>query len=161
MRSVAQIDADLAARREELLHVQGRETEVYSRIVGYYRSLRNWNYGKKSEFHERQTYDANASLANHVDGTNAKEFVSFQLFTRANCPGCRVAKQVLNGEPELAVRLDEVDIDSSEGLKLAEEEMVMVTPTLIARDEAGRELWRSTDPRQMQERLATSERASA
>jgi hypothetical protein len=31
--------------------------EVYSRIVGYVRPVRNWNKGKKQEFSERQTYD--------------------------------------------------------------------------------------------------------
>ena len=30
--------------------------EVYSRIVGYVRPVRNWNKGKKQEFTERQTY---------------------------------------------------------------------------------------------------------
>ena len=32
------------------------ETEVYSRIVGYYRPVKNWNLGKKSEYNERSTY---------------------------------------------------------------------------------------------------------
>ncbi len=32
------------------------ETEVYSRIVGYYRPVQNWNDGKKSEFSFRKTY---------------------------------------------------------------------------------------------------------
>jgi ribonucleoside-triphosphate reductase len=32
------------------------ETEVYSRIVGYYRPIQNWNNGKKSEFSLRKTY---------------------------------------------------------------------------------------------------------
>lgn len=31
--------------------------EVYSRIVGYYRPVQNWNVGKKQEFMERKTYD--------------------------------------------------------------------------------------------------------
>ena len=30
--------------------------EVYSRVVGYVRPVRNWNTGKKQEFAERQTY---------------------------------------------------------------------------------------------------------
>ncbi len=29
-------------------------TEVYSRIVGYYRPVQNWNEGKKQEFKERK-----------------------------------------------------------------------------------------------------------
>lgn len=32
-------------------------TEVYSRVVGYYRPVQNWNHGKKQEFSERNTYD--------------------------------------------------------------------------------------------------------
>jgi len=34
----------------------GEETEVYSRIVGYYRPVQNWNLGKKSEYHNRKLY---------------------------------------------------------------------------------------------------------
>jgi len=34
----------------------GQETEVYSRIVGYYRPVQNWNPGKKSEYAERTVY---------------------------------------------------------------------------------------------------------
>ncbi len=34
----------------------GEETEVYSRIVGYYRPVKNWNHGKKSEYKDRKTY---------------------------------------------------------------------------------------------------------
>lgn len=29
------------------------ETEVYSRVVGYFRPVQNWNKGKKQEFHDR------------------------------------------------------------------------------------------------------------
>jgi len=34
--------------------------EVYSRIVGYLRPVRDWNQGKQQEFSERKTYDANS-----------------------------------------------------------------------------------------------------
>lgn len=34
----------------------GEETEVYTRIVGYYRPVKNWNRGKKSEYNERKTF---------------------------------------------------------------------------------------------------------
>jgi len=33
-----------------------RETEVYSRIVGYYRPVSNWNKGKREEYFERKTF---------------------------------------------------------------------------------------------------------
>ena len=32
----------------------GKETEVYSRIVGYFRPVQNWNPGKKQEFSDRK-----------------------------------------------------------------------------------------------------------
>lgn len=34
----------------------GKPTEVYSRITGYYRPVKNWNIGKREEFKERTTY---------------------------------------------------------------------------------------------------------
>jgi ribonucleoside-triphosphate reductase len=39
----------------------GAQTEVYSRIVGYFRSVRLWNKGKRQEFEERKTFNANIS----------------------------------------------------------------------------------------------------
>jgi ribonucleoside-triphosphate reductase len=35
----------------------GEETEVYTRIVGYYRPVQNWNHGKKSEYKDRKLFD--------------------------------------------------------------------------------------------------------
>ncbi|MFH1172582.1 MAG: anaerobic ribonucleoside-triphosphate reductase [Nanoarchaeota archaeon] len=34
-----------------------KETEVYSRIVGYFRPIKNWNDGKKEEFAHRVTFN--------------------------------------------------------------------------------------------------------
>jgi len=34
----------------------GAKTEVYSRVVGYFRPVNNWNKGKKEEFKERKTF---------------------------------------------------------------------------------------------------------
>lgn len=39
----------------------GEETEVYSRVVGYYRPIQNWNDGKYQEFKERRYYRILAS----------------------------------------------------------------------------------------------------
>jgi len=35
----------------------GQEAEVYSRVVGYYRPVQNWNKGKQEEFKERLEYN--------------------------------------------------------------------------------------------------------
>ncbi len=31
--------------------------EVYSRVVGYFRPVQNWNRGKQQEFKERSSFD--------------------------------------------------------------------------------------------------------
>jgi len=33
-----------------------QECEVYSRVVGYLRPVKNWNKGKQEEFKERKNY---------------------------------------------------------------------------------------------------------
>ncbi len=39
----------------------GAETEVYSRVCGYHRPVRNWNKGKREEFKDRKTFKADYS----------------------------------------------------------------------------------------------------
>lgn len=39
-----------------------KNCEVYSRIVGYFRPIRNWNDGKREEFKDRLPYDEEKSL---------------------------------------------------------------------------------------------------
>jgi ribonucleoside-triphosphate reductase len=42
---------------KELLNVRGTECEVYSRIVGYFRPVKQWNNGKQEEFSQRVTFE--------------------------------------------------------------------------------------------------------
>ena len=35
----------------------GQKNEVYSRVVGYFRPVADWNKGKKEEFKQRKTFD--------------------------------------------------------------------------------------------------------
>lgn len=44
----------------------GQKTEVYSRIVGYFRPISNWNAGKKEEFKERKTFVEDKALNNEL-----------------------------------------------------------------------------------------------
>lgn len=37
------------------------KTEVYSRVVGYYRPIQQWNKGKKAEYFNRKPYKFNLS----------------------------------------------------------------------------------------------------
>ncbi|MCD6522888.1 MAG: ribonucleoside triphosphate reductase [Candidatus Diapherotrites archaeon] len=42
---------------EKTCPICGKETEVYSRVVGYFRPVKDWNPGKQQEFKERKTYN--------------------------------------------------------------------------------------------------------
>jgi hypothetical protein len=56
------IESRIAELKGQLGNVEGTPTEVYSRIVGYYRSVRNWNAGKREEYGQRRVFDMPASL---------------------------------------------------------------------------------------------------
>jgi|GEM_PF-105463 len=51
-----ELEKRLAGLKAELASVEGTDTEVYSRIVGYYRAVRNWNAGKREEYGRRKMY---------------------------------------------------------------------------------------------------------
>jgi len=42
--------------------VCGKRTEIYSRVVGYFRPVSNWNNGKREEFKDRLEYSVEKSL---------------------------------------------------------------------------------------------------
>ena len=35
-----------------------KETEVFSRVVGFHRPIKHWNKGKKAEFEDRKAFNA-------------------------------------------------------------------------------------------------------
>ena len=49
------------------------QCEVYSRIVGYFRPIENWNIGKKKEFEQRVEYDIKLSKLKNTPLTKACE----------------------------------------------------------------------------------------
>ncbi len=40
----------------------GKQCEVYSRIVGYYRPVQNWNAGKREEFKDRLEFSESKTM---------------------------------------------------------------------------------------------------
>jgi len=42
-----------------LKNIKAIKTEVYSRIVGYYRPVQSWNKGKREEFSQREYISIN------------------------------------------------------------------------------------------------------
>ena len=66
MKEIENIEKQIDALKGSLEKVQGTETEVYTRIVGYYRAVKNWNLGKKEEYKVRKTFSAEAPVRETV-----------------------------------------------------------------------------------------------
>ena len=58
MKTKQQISREIEDLKHELKSLKGTKTEVYTRIVGYYRSVKNWNKGKREEFDHRITFSS-------------------------------------------------------------------------------------------------------
>jgi ribonucleoside-triphosphate reductase len=102
----------------------GEKTEVYSRITGYYRPIRNWNDGKSQEYKERLVYDIeNSVIGKKEEVTNSHEIM---LFTTKTCPNCVLAKNILD-EAGIGYRV----IDAEENAHITSQYRIMQAPTLI------------------------------
>lgn len=149
MRDLEAIKSELAQAREELRHVEGTTAEVYSRIVGYYRSVRNWNKGKREEYGERKLYDvSHAQSGDRLSRIDTDATGQVLLFVRQSCPACPGAKDAVQ---KLGIPFQLIDADAAEGLARAEEHQVMSTPTAIFVDAEGRELFRARDAKTIRE----------
>ena len=122
----------------------GKEAEVYSRITGYYRPVKNWNDGKSQEYKDRKVYDIGSSVLKkeapkqeakkeeaccceapaQVAG-NAKAI----LFSRVTCPNCRVAETQLQ---KAGVAYEKLIAD--ENVELCRKYGVKGAPTLVITD---------------------------
>ena len=127
----------------------GKDTEVWSRITGYYRPVQNWNDGKVQEFKDRKEYNIGHShftggIHRHEaccgDGTVAHGMQpeevgtvsaahTAQLFTRTTCPNCRVAEKML-GKAGFAYE----NLTAEEHPDLCREYGIKGAPTLVLSD---------------------------
>ncbi|MGE4276101.1 MAG: ribonucleoside triphosphate reductase [Lawsonibacter sp.] len=121
----------------------GKETEVYSRITGYYRPVKNWNDGKTQEFQDRKVYDlghstlrregraerAESAVTVGEIGTEGVPSGDLMLFATRTCPNCKQAEEQLRqaGIPCRKVLAEEnPDLTTRYGVRQA--------PTLVADD---------------------------
>ncbi|MEG1528263.1 MAG: ribonucleoside triphosphate reductase [Clostridia bacterium] len=118
----------------------GRETEVYSRITGYYRPVKNWNDGKREEFRQRKVYDIDNSVLTHDVGSRIYQETACQgfcqnnvqvgkellLFTSATCPNCKMAKMMLD-----KANIVYTAIDAEENKQTTLDYGVKKAPTLL------------------------------
>lgn len=72
------------------------ETEVYSRITGYYRPVKNWNNGKAQEFVERKEYVVPEEKTEEKAAEKAERILDKPLLVVGpTCPNCRFAREAL------------------------------------------------------------------
>ena len=115
----------------------GAPAEVYSRITGYYRPVKNWNDGKSQEFEDRVTYkidDKDCACKKEEPKktkkkSSKKASTKAMLFVTKTCPNCQIAKRVLD---EAGISYDV--IDAEENSELTNEFEVTQAPTLITKD---------------------------
>ena len=144
-RTLAQIEQEIAETKAALENVQGSETEVYARIVGYYRAVKNWNKGKSDEFKHRKVFsleDSKLYDITEADTTCAcekkpaqvektvehLEAVTYEMFTRKTCPNCPPVKDFM-ANLDMAGR--SIDVDTEEGLAEAAKKGIFASPTVI------------------------------
>src|SRR5574344_1506384 len=130
----------------------GEETEVYSRITGYYRPGKNGNAGKTKEYKQRKLYDLNGSCFKgktdekeeqiSIDDvmdeeetveikpkkTRAKkeEKAELILFGTKTCPNCKMAKTMLD-----KAGIEYTFVDAEEDTDMTAKYEVKQAPTLI------------------------------
>ncbi len=106
----------------------GAETEIYSRITGYYRPLKNWNDGKQKEFKDRKEYviDSFDIIENAIKQAEEEKPKSsnknahLMLFTTNACPSCKMIKEYLkkqNIEYDIIIADQDLDLTNKYEIK--------------------------------------------
>jgi len=119
----------------------GEVCEVYSRITGYYRPVKNWNDGKSQEYRERKVYDPAKFSQKGWEGSTAKVEANpvvtgiaadadaaeeIILFATETCPNCKMAGHFLE---KAGIKFTKVYADKEP--ELAKMYEVRQAPTLI------------------------------
>ena len=116
----------------------GKATEVYSRITGYYRPVKNWNDGKSQEYKERQNYIIETSVLKKKEVATeqcacqqpAEEVAASEnklvLFVKNNCPNCKMAEMIF---AKKGIAYEEVNAE--ENVELTRQFGITTAPTLV------------------------------
>lgn len=97
----------------------GEETEIYSRITGYYRPVKNWNNGKSKEYKMRKTYNISGCPSKTIsDG--------LYLFGTKTCPNCEIAKKLMDSK-----KIKYKFIDALKDVELTKSYNIKQAPTLL------------------------------
>ena len=174
MRTLHEVEKEIAEVQEQLANVKGGETEVYARIVGYYRSVRNWNKGKREEYGVRKMFQLKDDMKNvsetatytiteadsscncgafqSMDRPIFHEIAYYEFFARKTCPNCPPVKAFLQSVDFAG---SAIDVDSEEGFARAAELGVLSAPTVIFFDANGIEIARASSVTELEKLFAS------
>ena len=133
--------------------VCGKPTEVYSRITGYYRPVKNWNAGKAQEFKDRKTYVVDgitsctsfkedqqpAVRVEETKPVNSSSARKYLLFTTPTCPNCRIIEKFLDEH-----HVDYEIKDALENKDLTRKYGILQAPTMVVESSEGAQLYVNT-----------------
>ncbi|MFT4312819.1 MAG: anaerobic ribonucleoside-triphosphate reductase [Candidatus Woesearchaeota archaeon] len=108
--------------------------DVYSRVVGYFRPVDNWNEGKRAEYEERKEFVVQRESVHTSDslvdwqGTPKKCI----LVTTPSCPNCTYVKKHLE-KNEFPFEI--ADATTTAGFDLAKKHQISSVPSAIFMDE--------------------------
>ena len=119
----------------------GAETEIYSRITGYYRPVKNWNDGKAQEFKERKEYRPEfreevmrKSEPNVYRNTTKDTVVSNYevpiLVVTKTCPKCKEAEKLLADQGIFYMKM----IAEKSNEEFVRDHGITIAPTLVIGD---------------------------
>ncbi|RKX98068.1 MAG: hypothetical protein DRZ90_04160 [Spirochaetes bacterium] len=177
--TLEQINTRLEDLKVLRAQVKGQETEVYSRIVGYYRSVKNWNKGKKEEYGIRVNYadyktpeikdkgnESTPVLSLVEENKSQKELlftadeetVNYLYFYRETCPNC----------PPVAAWLENsgfegrnINVDRESGMHEALRYDINAAPTVVFLNKKGNETGRGSSVAQLENQFVIAAAAGA
>ncbi|MCL2792205.1 MAG: thiol reductase thioredoxin [Spirochaetaceae bacterium] len=165
MDRVKKIEDEINLLEKELSEVKGRETEVYTRIVGYYRAVKNWNKGKREEYNHRVCFSSlhnekvvwtnndEEKNVNPFEQKSEDEISSYSYFFRKTCPSCPSVKKYLD---KLEINGEAVDVDTPDGISIAREKGILSVPTVIFSNNQRKEIYRARNIKDLKESASSS-----
>ena len=162
MTAIEKIDSKIIELENDLKEVKGTEAEVYTRIVGYYRAVKNWNKGKREEYNHRVcfselSYDGNTAPVKETEteaetdnSINFADAAKYSYFFRKTCPNCPSVKGYVE---TLDLSGEHIDVDTEDGLESASDSHVFGVPTVVFYDNNDNEIFRAHNLKDLKENI--------
>lgn len=125
-----ELDEQIAQVRSELENVHGTQTEVYARIVGYYRAVRNWNKGKADEFKKRKMFELDCD--ERPDAVSQRQKLSAESLSKGPQKELDLRDSALyaistnsaeNAQPETEIEQSEIFYDTASPQRISSYEL--------------------------------------